>query len=276
MLSKIKCGKFNIKFNRTIIIGVLNVTPDSFSDGGLYINKEMAVNRAIEMVSEGADIIDIGGESSRPGSKSISISEELERVLAVIEILSKKINVPISIDTYKPEVAEECLKLSACIINDITGLRNKKMIHVAKKYNAPVIIMHMQGYPKTMQKAPKYKNIIMEINEFFKGQISLAEKNGVKDIIIDPGIGFGKTTEHNLEILRNLREFKKQGKPILIGTSRKSFLGNITGMTVNERLGATLASVIISVMNGANIVRVHDVKECKRALSVVDAVMDKG
>lgn len=275
MLRNIKCGKFTLKFNKTLIMGVLNVTPDSFSDGGLFLDRKKAVKHAIEMVAEGADIIDIGGESSRPGSESITIEEELSRVLPVIKELSKKINVPISIDTYKPRVAEACIKAGASILNDITGLRNKEMLSVAVKYKVAVIIMHMQGMPKTMQKNPTYKNVIKDIMAFFKKQVNIAEKNGIKEIMIDLGIGFGKTTVHNLEIIRNLKEFTKLEKPILIGPSRKSFLGNITGLPVNELLEATLSAVAISVMNGANIVRVHDVKECKRTVMVVDAIKRK-
>ena len=272
MLKNIKCGKYKLKFNRTLIMGILNVTPDSFSDGGLYIDKEKAVKRGIEMVSEGADIIDVGGESSRPGAEQISSTEELNRILAVINILSKEARVPISVDTYKPEVAYECVKAGASIINDISGLRNEAMIKVAAKLKVPVVIMHMQGEPKNMQKNPNYRNVVKEISDFFKKQLSLAEENGVRDIILDPGIGFGKNLEHNLAILRNLGEFKKLGKPILVGVSRKYFLGKITGLEVDERLEATLAAVTVSVLNGANIVRVHDVKECKRAVMIVDAV----
>lgn len=272
MLKNIKCGKSVLNFNRTLIIGILNITPDSFSDGGLFLDKENAFRHAIQIVRDGADIIDIGGESSRPGSEPISVKEELNRVLPVIKGLAKKITVPISIDTYKQEVAEECIKAGACMINDITGLRNQEMINVAVKYNVPVIIMHMQGMPKTMQKAPKYKNVVKDIMQFLKKQINIAEKKGIKDIIIDPGIGFGKTTLHNFEIIRNLKQFKKLGRPILIGPSRKSFLGNITGLPVNQRLEATLAAVTACVMNGANIVRVHDVKECKRAVMIADVI----
>ncbi len=271
-LDSIKCGNHELKFDKTLIMGILNVTPDSFSDGNLFFSPDKAVEHAKQMAKEGADIIDIGGESSRPGSDPVSEEEELRRVSLIIKKLAKETNVPISIDTYKPKVAEECIKLGASIINDINGLRDKKIIEVAAKYKAPVIIMHMKGNPKTMQENPVYKDVMREIKEFFSQQIEKARKSGIKDIIIDPGIGFGKTTEHNLKILKNLNEFKELKCPILVGPSRKSFMGNITGLPVNERLEGTLAAISIAIMNGANIVRVHDVKECKRAVMVADAI----
>ncbi|MEK6876740.1 MAG: dihydropteroate synthase [Nanoarchaeota archaeon] len=271
-MDSIKCGKYELKFDRTLVMGILNVTPDSFYDGKLFFNPDKAIEHAKQMVKDGADIIDVGGESSRPGSEPVSKEEELRRVSPIIKKLKDEIKVPISIDTYKPKVAEECIKLGASIINDINGLRNEEMIKVAAKYKVPVVIMHMKGTPKTMQHNPVYKDVIEEIKEFFSQQIKKAKKAGIKDIIIDPGIGFGKTAEHNLQILKNLSEFKELNCPILVGTSRKSFIGNITGLPVNERLEGTLAAISIAIINGANIVRVHDVKECKRAAMVADAV----
>ena len=253
-------------------MGILNVTPDSFSDGNLFFDAGKAINHARQMVKDGADIIDVGGESSRPGSEPVSEDEELRRVSQIIKKLKDEIKVPISIDTYKPKVAEECIKLGASIINDINGLRNEEMIKVAAKYKVPVIIMHMKGNPKTMQKNPEYEDVVKEIKQFLAQQIKKAKKAGINDIIIDPGIGFGKTTEHNLEILKNLNKFKELNCPILVGPSRKSFIGNITGLPVNERLEGTIAAISIAIMNGANIVRVHDVKECKRAVMVADAI----
>ena len=271
-LKPIKCGKYKLEFDKTIIMGVLNVTPDSFSDGNLFFNQEKAIEHAKQMVKDGAQIIDIGGESTRPYSSPVSDKEELKRVKPIIQKLLKEIDVPISIDTYKPKVAEECLKLGVHMVNDVTGLTNKNMINTIRKYQAPVIIMHMKGKPKIMQKNPKYRNAVNEIKLFLKKRISTARKAGIKDIIIDPGIGFGKTTHHNLQILRRLNEFRKLGCPILIGTSRKTFIGNVSNATLNDRLPGTLASVAIAVMNGANIVRVHDVKECRMAVEVADAV----
>lgn len=272
MLKAIKCGKFELRFNRTLIMGILNVTPDSFYDGRLFFNPCKAIEHAKQMVKDGADLIDIGGESSRPGSEPVSEEEELMRVSQIIKELKDEINVPISIDTYKPRVAEECINLGASIINDINGLRNEDMISVAAKYKVPVVMMHMKGNPKTMQENPVYKDAVKEIKDFLRHQIKKTKKAGIKDILIDPGIGFGKTTEHNLQILKNLSEFKELKCPILVGPSRKYFIGNITGLPVNERLEGTLAAISISIMNGANIVRVHDVKECKRAVMVADAV----
>lgn len=274
MLKDILCGKFALKFNRTLIMGVLNITPDSFSDGGLFVDLDKAVKHAKQMLKDGADIIDIGGESTRPGSEPITEEEELQRVNPVVRELIKKVNVPISIDTYKPKVAEKCLESGAHLVNDITGLGNKEMIKLAAKYKVPVVLMHMKGMPKDMQENPVYNDVVKEIKDFLSGRINEAKKAGIKDIIIDPGIGFGKTTEHNLQILKRLNEFKDLGCPVLVGPSRKSFIGSITGLPVNERLEGTLASVAIAVMNGANIVRVHDVKECKRAVQIADAVKD--
>ncbi len=274
-LKGIKCRNGVLKFDRTLVMGILNVTPDSFSDGKLFFNPDKAVEHAKQMVTDGADIIDIGGESSRPGSDQVSEGEELRRVSRIIKKLKDEIKVPISIDTYKPGVAEECIKLGASIINDINGLRGEEMIKVAAKYRVPVIIMHMKGTPKTMQANPSYKDVVEEIKQFLSHQIRKAKKAGVKDIIIDPGIGFGKTTYHNLIILKNLEKFKELNCPMLVGLSRKSFIGNITGLPVNERMEGTLAAISIAIINGANIVRVHDVKECKRAVMVADAVRNE-
>jgi dihydropteroate synthase len=260
--------------SKTEIMGILNVTPDSFSDGGDFIDVDKAVQRAKQMVDEGADIIDVGGESSRPGSDPVSEEEELRRVKPVIEKLSKEIKVPISIDTYKPSVAEECIKAGASIVNDISGLRDKKMIEVAAKHKVSVVIMHMLGEPKTMQEEISYNDVVDDIKNFLKERISAAKVAGITDIMIDPGIGFGKTTEQNLLILKKLKEFKTLNCPVLIGTSRKSFIGNITNSPVDQRLEGTLASISIAIMNGADIIRVHDIKECKRAAQIAAAIRD--
>ena len=269
----IKCGPYTLVFERTLIMGILNVTPDSFSDGGLYNDAVKAVLHAKKMVENGADIIDVGGESTRPGSEPVTAEEELERVEPIIKKMVKEINIPISIDTYKPEVAERCIELGVHMVNDITGLRNKEMIKIAKKRRIPVVMMHMKGMPKTMQENPVYGDVVAEIKGFFRDRVKEAEAAGVKDIIIDPGIGFGKTAWHNLQILKRLDEFKEHDCPIMVGPSRKSFTGNITGLPANERLEGTIAAVAIAVMNGANIVRVHNVRECKHALKIVDAAL---
>jgi len=274
---KISFKNFLFDFSKkTYIMGILNVTPDSFFDGGKYINLRKAVDRGLQLVEEGADIIDIGGESTRPGAEPISVDEELKRVIPVIENLSKKINIPISIDTYKAKVAEEAIKAGATIINDISGLRfDPQMPYIAAKYDTPVVIMHIKGTPKNMQINPLYDALIPEIMEYLRNSIVIAKNAGVKEnrIIIDPGIGFGKKLEHNLLIIKKLKEFTSLGKPILIGVSRKSFIGKILDDAPAEhRLEGTMAAVAVSVINGANIVRVHDVKEIIKVVKVVDAI----
>ena len=274
-------GKHKLNLSqRTLIMGIANLTPDSFSGDGLYklpadsCQLSATVDFVEKMADDGADIIDIGGESSRPGAKLLSIKEELSRVIPAIKNLAKKIKVPISIDTYKPEVANEALDNGAVIVNDITGLRNLKMAKLIAKYKAGVVIMHMKGNPRTMQINPEYESLIDEIIEFLDKAINRAQGAGInrERIIIDPGIGFGKTLEHNLEILKRLREFKVLGKPILAGPSRKSFIGKILKAQPQERLYGTLSACVLAVKNGANLVRVHDVKEVKQALKVLDTI----
>jgi dihydropteroate synthase len=271
-LTPIICKEYTLRFDKTLIMGILNVTPDSFSDGGAFNTLDAAVSHAKQMVSEGANIIDVGGESSRPGSEPLTEKEELARILPVVTRLVRQIAVPISIDTYKPGVADACLNAGAHLINDITGLTNPTMRKVVAVQNAPVVMMHMLGTPKVMQQNPVYQDVVGEIKAFFQQQIETAKKTGISQLIIDPGIGFGKTLEHNLQILKHLDAFKTLGCPLLVGPSRKSFIGTITGLPVNERLEGTIAAVTIAVLNGAHIVRVHDVKECRRALQVVEAV----
>ena len=253
-------------------MGILNVTPDSFYDGGRFTDVDAAVAHGKKMVADGADLIDVGGESSRPGSDPLSDTEELARVLPVIKRLLHEVSVPISIDTYKPAVADACLNAGVHLINDITGLTNPKMGEIAARYNIPVILMHMKGTPKTMQQSPIYQDVLGEIKTFFQTQISAAHKAGVQQLVIDPGIGFGKTVDHNLQILKHLDTFKTLRRPILIGSSRKSFIGSLTGLSVHERLEGSLAAMTVAIMNGANIVRVHDIIESKRAIQIVDAI----
>jgi len=271
-LSPIICKEYTLRFEKTLIMGILNVTPDSFSDGGHFDNVDTAVAHGKKMVSDGADLIDIGGESTRPGAAPLTEKEELGRILPVLTQLSHEVSVPISIDTYKPHVADTCLKAGAHIINDITGMTIPEMRKIVAKHNVPVVLMHMKGTPKTMQQHPIYQDLFGEITAFFREQITKTQKEGIQQIIIDPGIGFGKTVDHNLEILKHLDVFKTLGCPICVGPSRKSFIGTITGLSAKERLEGTLAAVTIAIMNGANIVRVHDVKECKRAIQIIDAV----
>jgi len=272
----LKCGKYKLEISKkTHVMGILNLSQDSFFKGSSYPDVESAIERANEMVEQGADIIDIGGESTRPGSEPLTVAEEIKRVIPVIEKLLDEIKVPISLDTYKVKVAEKALEIGVHMINDIYGLRAEGMAKLIAKYDVPVVIMHMQGNPKDMQKNPNYKDVTKEIINFLKERAKFAVNSGINSnkIIIDPGIGFGKTTEHNLEIIRNLAEFKSLGYPILIGPSRKSFIGNILNLGPEERLEGTLAAISISIMNGANIVRVHDVTEAVRTSRIVDAIM---
>jgi dihydropteroate synthase len=269
---ELRCGSFVLRFDRPLIMGVLNVTPDSFSDGGRFVDFDRAVEHGRQMVADGADIIDVGGESSRPGAQTVPVGEELERIRPVIERLAAEIRVPISVDTYKAKVAEEAFKAGATIMNDITGLTDRKMVKVAADHGAPVVVMHMKGTPKTMQKEPHYSDVVAEVSNFLRDRIEFAHDMGVNETIVDPGIGFGKTTAHNLEILRRLGEFKALGRPILVGPSRKAFIGNVTGLPVDARLEGTLAAIAIAVHNGADIVRVHDVAECRRAAQVAYAI----
>ena len=268
---------FSLDFSKkTYLMGILNVTPDSFSDGGRYFDRTLAIKRAHEMVEEGADIIDIGGESTRPGSEPVPLQEEIARTIPVIEEISKKIKVPVSIDTYKAEVAKRALDAGASIVNDISGLRfDPEMPKVVSRYKVPVVIMHIKGTPKNMQANPIYEALIPEIMDYLRESIKLAVESGIAEdkIIIDPGIGFGKTFDHNLEIIKNLHEFKYLEKPILIGPSRKAFIGKILDdAPAPERLEGTAAAVAISILNGANIIRVHDVEEMKKVALVADAV----
>ena len=258
---------------RTHIMGILNVTPDSFSDGGLYNDVDRAVARALRMVDEGADFIDVGGESTRPGTEPLALEEEVRRVVPVIEQLVKKTGVPISIDTYKSAVAERALQAGAVIVNDISGLHfDSKLSAVASVCGATIVLMHIRGTPKTMQENPQYENVIEEICSYLQEGIECAKSAGIQQVVVDPGIGFGKRLEHNLEILRSLRKFHRFGYPVLVGPSRKSFIGTLLDLPVTDRLEGTAAAIAVSIMNGANIVRVHDVKEMKRVATVVDAI----
>ncbi len=270
-----KFGSVSYNLNaRTHIIGILNVTPDSFSDGGLFYDIEKAVKRGMEMVEQGADFIDVGGESTRPGSESISDEEELRRVIPVIERLAKATNVPISIDSYKSSVVERALSSGALIVNDISGLHfDTRLAEITARNSASIILMHIKGTPRTMQQNPVYENVIEEISSYLEEGISRARNAGIEQIIVDPGMGFGKKFEHNIEIFQKLQEFHRFGYPVLVGPSRKSFIGTILDLPIGQRLEGTAAAVAVSIMNGANIVRVHDVKEIKRVAQTVDAIV---
>jgi dihydropteroate synthase len=268
--------KLNLK-NRTLVMGIVNLTPDSFSGDGLDGRSiEDIADYALKLAEDGADILDLGGESSRPGAKPVPLKLELKRTIPVIKKLSGVLKIPISIDTTKPEVARRALDNGASIVNDITGLKNPGMAKVCARYKSGVVIMHMKGTPRSMQINPVYSELMAEIIGYLKNAISTALDAGIgmEKIIIDPGIGFGKTPEHNLQILKNLRELKVLGAPILVGTSRKSFIGRILKAGPEERSPGTLASCVISSANGANIVRVHDVRSVKQALKVSAALLN--
>ncbi len=266
--------KFDLS-KRTLIMGVLNVTPDSFSDGGQFLNCNTACKRALQMEKEGADIIDIGGESTRPGSLSVCLKDEIARIMPVISKLKNKLKIPVSVDTTKYEVALAALKEGASIINDISGLScDKRLATLCAEYSAGLIIMHIKGSPRTMQRNPVYKDLLREVSGYIRRGIKIAEAAGVKkeNIVIDPGIGFGKRLKHNLEIIRNIDYFKKIGFPLMIGLSRKSFVGKLLDLKVVNRLVPTIAVNAIAVYNGADIVRAHDVKEAVAAAKIAHSI----
>ena len=281
-MNTLKIGNKTFELGKkTIIMGILNVTPDSFSDGGRYIDIDDAINHGLKMEREGADIIDIGGESTRPGALKVNLEEELDRISPVVDDLVKKLKIPISIDTYKSEVAKKTLDLGASMINDITAFQgDKKLVTIVASYNVPVCLMHMKGNPRNMQTNPEYDDIVTEVIQFLKERSDYAKFCDVRpeNIIIDPGLGFGKRTgrgiEDNLEIIKRLGEFKQLNYPILIGASRKTFIGNIYGkektLPASERLEGSLEIASLSVKNGADILRVHDVKETKEFIDQVD------
>lgn len=262
-----------------LIMGILNLTPDSFSDGGLFLDVDKAVEQALILEKDGADIIDIGGESTRPGSESIDVHEELLRVLPVIEKLRKQTEIVISIDTYKAPVADTALKAGANIINDISGLTfDEQMAAVSVKHNAWVVIMHIKGTPKDMQINPIYEDLIKELKEYFITRINYAVAMGIprENIIVDPGIGFGKRWRDNFILIRELHVFKELGLPVLVGPSKKSFIGLALDLPVDDRLEGTAAAVTASVLNGADIIRVHDVKAMSRVIKISDMIKGNG
>jgi len=258
-----------------IVMGVLNVTPDSFSDGGEFVDRDKAVEHGVRMASEGAAIIDVGGESTRPGSEPVTASEQIRRVVPVIKALLEKVDVAISIDSYDVEVAKAALEAGASMINDITALGDARMGELAAERDVPVVLMHMQGSPKTMQVEPKYDDVVGEVSEFLLGRAKRAEDFGIarERIFIDPGIGFGKTLEHNILLLKNLDRFVSSSYRVLVGPSRKSFLGKITGReNPAERIFGTAATVALSVAAGVSVVRVHDVAEMVDVVKIANAL----
>lgn len=265
--TKVEFGK------RTYLMGILNVTPDSFSDGGRFFDQTDAVLHVFQMVKDGADMIDVGGESTRPGAEPVSQEEEIRRVVPVIRKVRQKTRTPLSVDTRNSTVAKEALGAGANIVNDISGLQaDPKMADVIAEAAASVVIMHMKGTPKNMQDNPRYDDLVGEVYGSLSSAVELARSKGIRQIMIDPGIGFGKTVDHNLELINRLCEFRRIGVPVLIGVSRKSFIGRILETPVEARLEGTAAAVTASILYGADIVRVHDVREMRRVALVADAI----
>lgn len=272
--TRLDCRGRPLDLSRPAVMGILNVTPDSFSDGGVFLSRERALGHACAMVAEGADIIDVGGESTRPGAKPVSVQEELDRVIPVIEALHAEVTVPLSIDTSKPEVMRAAVAAGAGFINDVTALRAAGALEAAASLNVPVCLMHMQGEPRSMQGNPQYRDVVNDVREFLAERVTAAGAAGIgrERLVIDPGFGFGKTVEHNLELLRGLNALAALGVPVLAGLSRKSMIGKLLGLPVERRLHASVALALLAVQNGARIVRVHDVGPTVEALRMVRMV----
>lgn len=272
-MTLLDCGGRILDLSHTAVMGILNITPDSFSDGGVSFGADAAVAHACEMVEQGADIIDVGGESTRPGARAVTAAEEIERIVPVIERIARAVAVPISVDTSKPEVMHAAVAAGAGFINDVRALREPGALQAAAALNRPVCLMHMLGEPADMQRDPRYNDVVREVREFLEARIAAAVAAGIRreQILVDPGFGFGKTVEHNLEILRRLREFTVLG-PLLVGLSRKSMIGRLLGIPVERRVHASVALALLAVQNGARIVRVHDVAATVEAIRTWEAV----
>jgi dihydropteroate synthase len=256
-------------------MGIVNVTPDSFSDGGRYFDPSKAVIHALEMVAQGADILDIGGESTRPGAAEVSVQAELDRVIPVLEALNKEVDVPISIDTSKPMVMQEALNHGAGLLNDVRALQEDGALEIVAESDVPVCLMHMQGEPRSMQENPRYDDVVTDIADFFKARMRACVQAGIAQerILLDPGFGFGKTLEHNISLLANLGQFHKLGRPLLVGLSRKRMIGSLLGdVPVDQRVTGSVAAAVIAAMKGAAIIRVHDVRPTVEALKIVTAI----
>lgn len=267
-----------IDMSRCHVMGILNVTPDSFSDGGRFNRLDVALERARQIVDEGAAFVDIGGESTRPGSAPVSVQEELDRVCPVVEAVAREFDTVISVDTSSPEVIRESVRVGAGLINDVRSLQRDGALVAAVEAGVPVCLMHMKGEPKTMQAQPEYRNVLREVSSFLMERVRIAEQAGIapENILLDPGFGFGKTLEHNLQLLAAQDQLRVLGYPLLIGMSRKTMLGQITGREVSERLPASLAVATIAAMKGASVIRVHDVRETVDAVKVVAAMEEVG
>ncbi|MDO9366759.1 MAG: dihydropteroate synthase [Methylotenera sp.] len=277
--SQFICGQYQLNLNRPHVMGIVNVTPDSFSDGGRYASTALAVEHALKLIDEGADILDIGGESTRPGATAVSLGEELNRVIPVIEALSAVSTIPLSIDTYKPEVMRAAIAAGIDIVNDVRALQEGSgkdgALEIVANSHVGVCLMHMQGTPQTMQLNPSYSDVVSEVKQFLTDRLHAAIAHGIarERILLDPGFGFGKTTAHNIALIQHLDDLANIGSPLLVGLSRKAVLGKIAGGDESQRLHAGLAASVISVMKGAKIVRVHDVKATVDALKVVTAIL---
>ena len=272
----LRCGRYRLELSRPLIMGVVNVTPDSFSDGGKYLESGTALEHAQRLIEEGADLIDLGAESSRPGAGGVSAEQELERLMPVLEAL-RDAPLPISVDTTKPGVMRAAIGAGAAMINDISALRSPGALEAVAAADAGVCLMHMQGEPRTMQHEPRYGDVVAEVRSFLDERVAAAEARGIarERIVIDPGFGFGKTIEHNFELLRNLERFAETGFPVMAGWSRKSTLGAVTGRAAGDRLSASVAAALLAVQHGARIVRVHDVAATRDALAVLAALEGK-
>lgn len=269
------CGRFTLSLDRPLVMGIVNVTPDSFSDGGRFYSPERAIAHALQLIDQGADMLDIGGESTRPGAQAVAVEEELDRILPVLEGL-KDCGVPLSLDTQKAEVMRAGILAGADMINDVNALCADGAMQAVVDSAAAVCLMHMQGEPRSMQHAPCYQNVVAEVRDFLAARITAAEQGGIarERIVIDPGFGFGKSLEHNLALLSGLGEFQTLGVPLLAGLSRKSMLGTLTGLPVAERMVPSVAAALIAALKGAKILRVHDVKETRQALQIVSALRE--
>lgn len=270
------CGKISLDLSSVKVMGVLNVTPDSFSDGGQFIHSEKAIAHALAMVEAGAAILDIGGESTRPGAEDVSEQQEIDRVIPIIKALHSEISVPISIDTSKAAVMKAAVEAGVSLINDVRALQDADALITARQCNVPVCLMHMQGQPRTMQRQPYYSDVVAEIMQFFRERIDACLAAGIskEKIMIDPGFGFGKTTQHNLLLIKHLQQFKQLDVAILIGVSRKASIGELLNANVEQRLAGSLAMATVAAMNGANIIRAHDVKETVDAMRIVEALLN--
>jgi len=275
------CGNFQLDLSIPRVMGIVNVTPDSFSDGGKFTATNLAIEHALKLAEEGADILDIGGESTRPNATPVSLQQELDRVIPVIEALvkqlkqDKQVNIPISIDTYKPQVMQAAIAAGASMVNDVRALQEDGALEIVAKTNVGICLMHMQGTPQTMQQNPHYADVVNDVKAFLAARLQASVHAGVATsrILLDPGFGFGKTREHNILLLQNLQSFATLGQPLLVGLSRKSVLGQVTGNDINARLYASIAASVLSAMKGAKMLRVHDVRATVEALKFVQAVI---